>query len=83
MYLNSAHGAAALNSLVAAGAAQQGGIAASPPCASNLQNSLANVINGTHPNSQGNNLSSTSAYSPTSVSQGAQNGVSAQSVNLS
>ena len=83
MYLNSAHGAAALNSLVAAGAAQQGGIAASPPCASNLQNSLANVINGTHPNSQGNNLSSTSAYSPTSVSQGAQNGVAAQSGNIS
>ena len=75
MYLNSAHGAAALNSLVAAGAAHQGGMAA-PACTSNLQSSLANVINGVQ-GAQLNNQSSSSAYSPTATSQGANNGVSA------
>ena len=80
MYLNSAHGAAALNSLVAAGAAHHGGMSA-PACSSNLQNSLANVINGVQA-SQSNNQSSTSAYSPNAASQGGQNGVSAQSANI-
>ena len=75
MYLNSAHGAAALNSLVAAGAAHQGGMSA-PACTSNLQSSLANVINGVQ-GAQINNQSSSSAYSPTATSQGANNGVSA------
>ena len=70
MYLNSAHGAAALNSLVAAGAAHQGGMP-TPSCTTNLQSSLANVINGVQA-AQGNN-SSSSTYSPAIPSQGSNN----------
>ena len=71
MYLNSAHGAAALNSLVAAGAAHQGGMSV-PSCTSNLQSSLANVINGVQA-AQGNN--SSSSYAPAVPSQESNNGV--------
>ena len=67
MYLNSAHGAAALNSLVAAGAAHPGGMPV-PSCTSNLQSSLANVINGVQA-AQVNN-SSSSTYSSSIPSQG-------------
>ena len=80
MYLNSAHGAAALNSLVAAGAAHQGAISA-PACTSNLQNSLANVINGVQA-AQAHHQSSTSSYSPTAISHAPHNAVAAQSANI-